>query len=73
MESLMDWLILHSFICGRRGSCCYLLCQQLIKEVLRIHYGNEALIVNLCKSHARCTRRVPTSSSIQPHINAACI
>lgn len=35
------------FICGRQGTCCLFLCQQLIKEALRIHYGNEALIVNL--------------------------
>lgn len=32
---------------------CFLLCQQLITEVLRIHYENESLIVNLCKSDAK--------------------
>lgn len=66
VKQTVSFPTVSSFIYGRQDTCCFLLCQQLFKEALKVHYGNEALIVNLDKSD-------PTpapSSSIQPHISS---
>lgn len=60
MESftgLAHFPLLH-YLSMEDKMCCCLFCQQLIRETLRIHYGNEALIVNLLQ--IRCKISTPS-------------